>query len=134
MCSDRARRRRRQPWSPSCARWVRSRPGRPSVRLAVTTAIPCACASICEAIRPDSSRACRSGSIADLRLQVRQGRKRKCAYHPTAEPICSIRKLHCQPQAEIWLALYLDGEDYGEFTVSSENLHQGTCERLPCHR
>ena len=46
------RRGRRSPlWSPRCAHWARSRPGRPSARLAVTTAIPCDCASICRAIR-----------------------------------------------------------------------------------
>src|SRR5262245_60394834 len=69
MCGDRARRRRRQLWSPSCARWARSRPGSPSVRLAVTTAIHCACAWICPVIQPALSRACRCGSILDLTQQ-----------------------------------------------------------------
>jgi HlyD family secretion protein len=38
----------------------------PSALLAIMTAIHCACASICRVIQPDSSQACRSGSILDL--------------------------------------------------------------------
>ena len=72
MCGGQARRRRRRLWSPSCARWARLRLGRPSVRLAITTAIRCACALICRVIRPASSRACRSGWILKPGLQERE--------------------------------------------------------------
>jgi hypothetical protein len=71
MCGGQVRLRRRQPWLPSCVRSARSRLGRPSVPSAITTGIRCGYASIC-GIRPASSRACRSGSILDLRLQERE--------------------------------------------------------------
>ena len=54
--TGRAPRSRRPPSSPSCCRWGRSRPGRPSVRSAIMIAIRCACASIRNAM-PSSLRA-----------------------------------------------------------------------------
>src|SRR3974390_166874 len=51
--------------SPSCGRSAPSRPGRPSVRWAITISILCGCASTCRATRPCLSPAQPSGSIAE---------------------------------------------------------------------
>src|SRR5262249_49732614 len=68
-CGAQAQRRKRRLWSPSCARWGHSRPGRPSVRLAVTTATLCVCVWICR-IRQALSQACQSGLTADPMVSV----------------------------------------------------------------